>query len=395
MSLLKPKLITTEIPPMVGIRVNSSTRFSTCTHYSWVTDPDFLGKDDSVTVVADDFLQAWHRLLELHPCEPGTSRVFPIASPYHVHVPASLMSALKEFSDSIPRLHGYSSTDTPYSAHIVAFHKPVITSVDPSTILDLIRRYGQLPSIEAKLPDDPLFPVVLSKSRFHPGSLPIFMDDANGRIRSRRNTALVSKSLAKYPLGELLNPSWQPFLSKLSSVFTALLQRLSDRQRGVFHKSPYREPNCSSERYNGFNTSAFRFHNIAQRSGYFSQSVFHNQSPIDDIEANTIHVIDDVFDEPAPSNIFFRLCKQDRELRKLALEFCLTFTSFTPTLFYLVDELQSKSSTRSRTLRIAFAVARLVRHLTPTPQEIRHVRERQPDFPDPDPYLAALRKRRE
>lgn len=397
MSLLKPKLITTELPPLVGLRIHSSNRFDTCTFYSWTTDPDFLGKDSSVVIVSDDFNQAWQRLLELHPSELGTCRVFPIRHHNYIHVPPSIQSQLAEFAANVPKLSSFSSGDTPHSAHIVAFNKPIITTEDPSLIRDIVLRHGQLPSTHPRLPDDPLFPVVQAKATFHPGSLPIFMDDSNGRIRTRRARKVDAKALKQYPLGELLNPSYQPFAKLATEAFEKFLNRLSDRRRGLFHRSPYRDYGKLhvAKRYGGHAAPAFHFENAATRSERLHAPAFPGKFDLDSIDWQVCHTLDDFFETPEPNNIFFRFCKEDPELRAAALEFCLTFTSFVPTLFYLLHELHPSPDARfHRILSIVFAVARMARHLTPSPQEIRYVRERQPDFPDPEPYLAAFRKRR-
>jgi hypothetical protein len=396
MSLLSPKLIVTEIPPLIGIKSYESNRFSNVLFYSWTTDQDEIGNSPLIMTVGDDFLSCWTQFSERFSSMPGTSRVFPLkpASHRYYNATRTVSEMVEDFDRSVPHLSGWSSTDTPWRADIVVTNKPVITSDDPSTILDLVIRYGNMPAIDDFLPDDPTFPVVLAKTTFHPGSLPLYMPDPDGRIRARRSRSVERASHNKYPFHDVFQEPWDSLKNALSKSFTAFLLRLKNRGCGLHSRSPFRTTSQMIQRYyyndSRLQSTGFTFDSLSNSVRHGIPPISSNLSISDFYAVCTI--FQTVFDH---EQLLLHLCRNDRVLRDATVHFCLTYTGVFPTLHYITDVLREPTYRLNTPdiLRLSFAVARVLRNLHPTLQEIHHVRSDQPVLPDPDPHFEHLRRK--
>jgi len=389
MSLLNPVIVAPKVTPLVGLVQHRHHQY-----YEWTVDESRIA-NDPLAMVGDTFSQCFAQLLERFPSPPGTCRVFPISygEPHYIlREHSELREFWDEFYNQYPRLSCFSSSIAPYGATIVTYGTPIITTSDPHRIVELLSQYGTMPHALGHKPpvlDDPLCRFAPAKSTFAPGALPQFIPDPDGRIAARRARNKLIKKSDKFPLNMLCGDE-AAVVERLYQEQAALLKaRLS--KRSLLPRSPLRDTDIRKLTYD-----------IPTWSSYSSSyNPFHAFIQMSAIEVTEIPTLLKPITEFLDDHHFLinLLCKQEPTLRTAFLDFLLTFTNHSSTLCYLICEayLEHDEShydrARQLTLNACFAVARVIRNLKPTPLEIRNVRDQHQPF-DPDPYLAALRKRR-
>ena len=388
MSLLNPTIVTPQVLPLIGlVPVRGSLLY-----YEWTIEEQRIA-DDSLALVGDTFEQCFAQLVERHPCPPGTARVFSLQSylDYKFRTHSTLNDYWSDFAAANPRLD-FSSNSSPYNAAVVVYPTPVITTHDPLVIQELLAKYGTMPHAHGKRDqpflEDPMSRIQRAKSTYAPGSLGQYIYDPSGRIAARRLHRKSIKECTHIPFDELLRDEHDDFVHHFTAVFKPFCKRLEHRVNPLV--SPLRNPRYANPRW-GHNVYSFDDINSYRLDTFLllpkmrvSEIAPHFSSLVDDLDKHSF--------------LLLTLCKQSPQLRTALLTYLLTITNHTSTLCYLVCEAyvsrpdDEYTRARQSILKGCFAVARLTRSLHPTPQEIRNVRDQHDPF-DPDPYLAALRKR--
>jgi hypothetical protein len=318
------------------------------------------------------------------PANPGCRRVFLIRTPWF-----RIGNSNKENSDLSNERVRIESSGMPYSSQVVVFPDDIYEGNDLIEFRDLIVRCGSFPTINDEiLRHNQDTNLMWSKGLYSPGALKIALYDHDGRIAKRRNTLKTKKNGVTLELYSNFN-ELQNAVRELSRLTREECKRISNihsirakknlffAQKNPFFKADYSDRTCDL---------------IFLRSSYGSSALpawehIQKEMPIN----RGFHVGDhlanlslmDCFLDGILINVMRRSSVWP-QFRRSFLTALLHLTEPLATVRYLCSEVAPPgSSGLTSVMDSCFAVARLIRTLSPTRQEILDVRSKHAE-PDPE-----------
>lgn len=336
-------------------------------------------------------LECYNELCTRFPAaNPGCRRVFLVSNPYFYD--GSRNAPNKDLTEHLKYI---SRSGMHWQTEVVVYPDDIYEGNDLIEFRDLIVRCGSFPTIcENILVHNQDLNLMWSKGLYSPGALKIALYDHDGRIAKRRNTLKTKKNGITLELYSAFN-ELQNAVRELSRLTREECQRLSNiydirakknllfAQKNPFLKVAY----CERSEDLMFMRSSYGSSALPKWEHIQSQLKIDRSFHVGDHLANLCLM--DCFLDGILINVMKRSPVWE-QFRRSLLTALLHLTEPLATVRYLCSEVAEPGSRGTTDLMDAcFAVARLIRTLSPTRQEILDVRSKHAE-PDHELTAAAL-----